>query len=395
MHVVTRLLRAGSEENVLTTCLGHVENGHQVTLVFGRDHDPSHFDKLREHIRLECVDSMVHPIQPLRDLQAVFALWRLFLRLRPDVVHSHQSKAGVLARLAARFAKVPHIVHGVHIAPFLKVGLVQKAFYLTAERAMASITDSFIDVSRGMRDAYLDVGIGSRENHHVVYSGMPLHSFIGADPLEDWRELLEVPDGAPKPPVVLMMAALESRKRHVELVERLAPLVARFPEMRVVFAGEGEERKTVLKAVSDAGLDRNVKLIGFHKAPEKLVALSDVCILTSNREGLPRVVVQYIAGGKPVVVTHTAGIEEIVKNGVSGFVTDADNIDGAVRCIEMILSDEDLRARLTAGALETDVSQWGEDALVTGTEQVYEALYSSAPARGKARRKGGFVTTLR
>ncbi|WP_340108942.1 glycosyltransferase [Pikeienuella sp. HZG-20] len=378
VHVITRLLRAGSEENVIATCLGQADRGHEVTLVYGRDHDAGYGAKLGSRIRLECVESLVQPIDLAADLRATREMTRLFRAIRPDVVHTHQSKAGVLGRIAARCAGVPHIVHGVHIAPFVNVGRLERAVYLTAERLAARVTHAFISVSGGMRDAYLDAGIGAPAKHHVVYSGMPLDAFIGATPPENWREIVGVGDGEPKPPILLMLAALESRKRHRGLIEVFGRVVERFPEVRLLCAGEGPDRADVEAAIADAGLEKNVRLLGFHSEPGRLVALADLCLLTSMREGLPRVVVQYIAGGKPVVVTRVPGIEEVVEDGVSGFVTDPDDLSDTAEAIIRLLSDEPLRARLAAGAAATDVSAWRPEALVEGTEKVYAELVSAA-----------------
>ena len=378
MHVVTRFLRAGSEENVIATCLGQAELGHQVTLIHGRDHDPGYGVRLENLVGLERVESLVQPIDPLADLRAIRHMTRIFRSIRPDIVHTHQSKAGVLGRIAARLAGVPHVVHGVHIAPFVNVGRVERSAYVMAERVMAHFTHAFISVSRGMRDAYLDAGIGALENHHVVYSGMPLEAFIGAEPPENWRSLLGIGKGTPKPPVLLMLAAFESRKRHRELIEAFDRVVERFPEVRLLLAGDGPERSEVETAIAKAKLEKNVRLVGFHSEPGRLVALADICLLTSIREGLPRVVVQYIAGGKPVIVTCVPGIEEVVEDGVSGIITDPVDFSDTVRAVIEVLSDDALRARLSAGAAAKDVSLWRPEALVEGTQKVYSGLLDQA-----------------
>ena len=378
VHVITRLLRAGSEENVIATCLGQAAKGHKVTLVYGEEHDAGHEARLKGHIVMKRLDSLVHPVTPRADIRATREMARLFREIRPDIVHTHQSKAGVVGRAAARLAGVPHIVHGVHIAPFVNVGRAQRLAYIAAERVMARFTHAFISVSGGMRDAYLEAGIGAQKDHHVVYSGMPLDAFIGATPPEDWRKLAGVEEDTPKPPILLMLAALETRKRHRELIEAFGPVVERFPEVRLLCAGEGPAREEVEAAIAAAGLEKNVRLLGFHSEPGRLVALADLCLLTSMREGLPRVVVQYMAGGKPAIVTRIPGIEEIMTDGHSGLVTDPEDLSDTARAILDVLSDNALRVHLAAGAAETDVTPWQPHSLVEGTEEVYARLVSAA-----------------
>ena len=381
VHVITRLLRAGSEENVIATCLGQAAKGHKVTLVYGEEHDAGHEVRLKGHITMARLDSLVHPVNPRADIRATREMARLFREIRPDIVHTHQSKAGVVGRAAARLARVPHIVHGVHIAPFVNVGRAQRVAYIAVERVMARFTHAFISVSGGMRDAYLEAGIGARQDHHVVYSGMKLDAFIGATPPEDWRELAGVEEDAPKPPILLMLAALETRKRHRELIEAFGPVVERFPEVRLLCAGEGPAREEVEAAIAASGLKKNIRLLGFHSEPGRLVALADLCLLTSMREGLPRVVVQYMAGGKPAVVTRIPGIEEIMTDGHSGLVTDPEDLSDTARAILDVLSDNALRVHLAAGAAETDVTPWQPHSLVEGTEEVYAQLVSPPECR--------------
>lgn len=378
VHVITRLLRAGSEENTIATCLGQVEAGHEVTILHGPEHDPRHRSQIGDRIRLVEQASLVHPISPVTDLQAVRDMVRTFRALKPDVVHTHQSKAGLIGRLAARIAGTPKIVHGVHIVPFLNVGLRQRLVYLAAERLAARYTHAFINVSAGMRDACLAAGVGRPDNHFVVYSGMKLDAFRSARPPEDWRGLLGVAPDAPKPPVVLMLAALEERKRHVELIEAFGPVVARIPDIRLVFAGEGPHRAAVEAAAARSGFAANIRLLGFHSRPAELIALADLCVLTSMREGLPRVVVQYLAAGRPTVVTEVPGIAEIVTHGRDSIVTDAVDLGDTARAIEALLTEPERLAAMTAAARAVDVSAWEERSLVEGVEAVYRKIGARA-----------------
>ncbi|TIT46771.1 MAG: glycosyltransferase family 4 protein, partial [Mesorhizobium sp.] len=135
------------------------------------------------------------------------------------IVHTHQSKAGIVGRLAAREANIPCIIHGVHILPFVHVGNAQRLMYLAAERLAAKCTQAFIDVSQAMRDICIANHLGSADQHHVVHSGFDLKRFANAQWPQQSHLLLGTAVGEPKPPVILMLAALEPRKRHIEFIE--------------------------------------------------------------------------------------------------------------------------------------------------------------------------------
>lgn len=362
VHVVTRLLNGGSEENTLESCRSQVAGGHNVILVHGKSVDLK-FRTKTESIVSEViqVNSMVHSISPINDLMATFVLTGLFKRLKPDVVHTHQSKAGILGRIAAYRANVPTIIHGIHILPFVNVGRMEEFLFVTSERFCARFTDAFISVSPSVRDAFIERKIASRERHFVAYSAMDLRQFTTASPPPDWRDLLGVGPHANQPPTVVMVASFEPRKRHVDLILSLPSAFAELPDWRVVFAGSGETEMQARALVAKLGLSDRVRFAGFRSDPEAIIALADVCMLTSKREGLPRVLIQYIASGKAVVLSRFPGIEDIVKDGVSAVITSGDDVASAARAVARLLCNSAEREQLAAGARCICLDAWSPE----------------------------------
>jgi glycosyltransferase involved in cell wall biosynthesis len=377
-HVLTRLLRAGSEENTLACCLAQARHGHEVMLIHGSEYDPSLRASVAEALQVVTLEALINPISPARDMSAFSQLTRLLRDWRPDIVHTHQSKAGIIGRLAAGQANIPGIVHGVHILPFVHVGKAQKLTFLAAERLAARFTRAFIDVSQAMRDICIANRLGGPDQHHVVHSGFDLARFANAQWPQEPHLLLGTAAGEPKPPVVLMLAALEPRKRHVEFVEAFGRVVDRIPNVRLLVAGEGPARPAVASAIERSPFAKNIRMIGYHSEPEQLISLADVCVLTSMREGLPRVVMQYLAGGRPCVVSHLAGVEEVVTHGVNGLVTPADDVGAAAASVADLLENDPYRARLADGARRTDLSSWGLDAMCERVEAIYQSVQASA-----------------
>jgi glycosyltransferase involved in cell wall biosynthesis len=370
-HVITRLINGGADENTVISCNQAVRSGHHVTLVHGAQTRPEILATVDERVKLVELPSLVRPIAPFGDVKALGDLVRTFHRLKPDVVHTHTSKAGILGRLAARAASVPVVVHGVHIVPFVNVGQVQTFAYLWAERAVQRMTHAFIDVSPGVRDLCVKAGVGAADRHHVVESGFDLSRFRAAVQPEDWRDLLRLEPDDPRPPVVLMLAVFEARKRHLDFLERLPRIVARFPRVRFVFAGDGTLRDAVDDRIRALGIEGNVILTGFHQHPEQLIALADICLLASAREGLPRVLMQYLAGGKPVVATNLPCIDEVLRHDVNGLVARSDDLDGLADAIVVLLDDPARRARLARGAATTDLSEWEAARMGERIEAIY------------------------
>ncbi|MDX8466873.1 glycosyltransferase [Mesorhizobium sp. VK23B] len=383
VHVLTRLLRAGSEENTLACCLAQARHGHEVLLVHGEEYDPRLRASLTGALRVVTVEKLVNPISPSRDISAFGRLTRLMRDWQPDIVHTHQSKAGIVGRLAAREAHVPGIIHGVHILPFVHVGSGQRLMFLAAERLAARFTRAYIDVSQAMCDICIANHLGSPDQHHVVHSGFDLARFANARWPQEPHLLLGTAAGEPKPPVVLMLAALEPRKRHVEFIEAFGHVVDRIPNVRLLLAGDGPARSDVESAIERSPFANNIRMIGYHSEPERLISLADVCVLTSMREGLPRVMMQYLAGGRASVVSHLPGVEEVVRHGVNGIVTPAEDVGAAAAAVADLLENQHHRARLADGAKRTDLSSWGLESMCESVEQIYQSVLETtlSPAR--------------
>lgn len=380
VHVITRLIEAGSEENTVATCLYQASCGWRVTLVHGRDHHPDWYRRIGNQIELVQLDALVHPIRPLQDLAALVALCRLFRVTRPTIVHTHQSKAGIIGRLAAAVTRVPAVVHTVHIAPFVNVGGFRRRFYLAAEKLCARVTDLFIPVSKGMRDAYLAEGIGHAEMYDVIYSGMPLARFASCAAPPNWRERIGGWAGEARPKIALMLAAFEPRKRQREFLHAVAPRLRARPDICLILAGEGSQRQQCERDAGQLGIASQIRFPGHDRAPQELIALADLCLLTSRREGLPRAVVQYIAGGKPVLLCPLPGIEELVRRDENGVICASSDMEATVAEMFSLLDDDRRLSLLTAGARATDVSRWNEITMGQRIEAAYQRLLRQKPA---------------
>jgi len=209
VHVITRFIRGGADENTLLTCNGQAEMGHDVTLIHGGEFHESMVARLSANVRCICVPALVRPVHPLKDVLTFANLTNTLRRIRPDIVHTHESKAGVIGRMAARIAGVPINVHGVHILAFVHTRFPLSTIYRYIERFVGTMTDAFIDVSGAMCETALAARIGRREQHFVVESGMQVEVFQNATAL-DWRKDPQLRDlQIDKPRFLLLSGTLE------------------------------------------------------------------------------------------------------------------------------------------------------------------------------------------
>lgn len=259
---------------------------------------------------------LVREVSARADRRAFESLRALIRANRFDVVQTHQSKAGALGRIAARGA-APVIVHTVHMASFGPAyGWVRSPVYLALERWIARFTDKFVFVGAELQRRYLAAGIGSADRHMIVRSPiMDLESLIAlrgapAEQRERARAAIGVRGGRQ---IVLMVAALDRRKRHGVAIKALAPLLAE-GRTELVIAGQGPEREALEVLCRRLGVAGSVVFLGFVDDVKPLYAAADVLVHTSTLEGVPQTVVQAVAAGVPVIATEVDGVREVVSD---------------------------------------------------------------------------------
>jgi len=374
-HVITLLEWGGAQENTLATVAGLDPALFEPILVAGKGGLLDARAAALPGCRFVTVSSLVRPVSPARDLAALFALWRIFRRLkreangRPLLVHTHSSKAGILGRAAARAAGADAIVHSVHGFGFHdgQPALVRR-FFVLLERLASRWTDAFVavageNVKTGVRERIFSEG-----RCRLIRSGFDTARFSSGS-RERGRRALGVPEGAP---VVGTVAVFKPQKAPLDFVAAAARIAAAVPDAWFAVAGDGELRPAVEAAVRRAGLAHRFRLLGWRNDVPDLLKAFDVFLLTSRWEGLPRVVPQALLAGTPVVATAVDGTREIVTDGVDGFLVPPGDVEGlAARAVEILAG----RARLDPWfRRERLAEEFDEGTMVRAQERLYLEL---------------------
>lgn len=373
VHIITRFVNGGADENTLLTCNHQAEAGHEVRLLHGPECTSRMLAMLDRRVEVVRIASLVREVSPGKDVAAVIGIARLLRRVRPDIVHTHTSKAGFVGRLAALASPGAKVVHGVHILPFNDQPLIKRYVYLALEKIAALRTDAFIDVSEGMRDLCLENGLGRLENHHVIRSGMDVAKFRHAAPAAD---ILCIGGEAAGAILIGYVAVLERRKRHRELLGSIAPLLRRHGHVHLVLAGDGPERPELESLTKEAAISAQVHFLGFRDDVDAVLAGCHVGVFVSEREGLPRSLVQYAIAGKPIVATRLPGIDRVLRDGFNGYVVAPDAFDDFAARLESLIADSDLRGTMAGKSRELDLSDWDAEKMVSRIDAVYAQLLS-------------------
>lgn len=309
LHIATRYFRAGSERNLVHFVDWEVAAGYDVELALGRESQPVGFP---DGVRVHRVESLVRDVNPTRDLLALGEL-RSFIRGgRYDMVHTHLSKAGIVGRLAAR-GLARRIVHTVHMASFGPgYHPIASAAFRLAERHCAGFSDGIVFVGTDLLEFYHRSGIGSPRRRVVIRSPIDVERFLAT---RSWSEAQRVEVRqrfgiGPHKPVIIAIGALEARKRQGMLIKALKPLLAT-DEFTLVIVGEGRERSALERLAARSGIANQVLFLGQVEDVDGLLAAADLLVHTSSVEGVPQVVIQALAAGKPVVATEVTGLREV------------------------------------------------------------------------------------
>lgn len=278
---------------------------------------------------------MRREIAPFADYRHLRALEQLFAELAPDVVHSHSSKAGVLARLASLPSGRGVRVHTPHTFAFLFEAMFsapKRALFRRIEAALAERTHAVVAVSRSEGETIRASGVVPAERLVVVPNGIDPAPWLAAR--SDRAGLARELDVDAGTPIVLVAGLLNAAKGQDLALEALARLRAR-PVL--VFAGNGEDRARLEVLARELGVDDRVRFLGWREDVPRLVASSDLVLLPSRWEGLPYVVLEAFAAGVPVVATPVDGARELVREGVTGVLASAIGADAIAAALDRAL----------------------------------------------------------
>jgi glycosyltransferase involved in cell wall biosynthesis len=347
----------GSAQNTLITALNHDPLLFDVCLLKGSTQESGMTaeekrllqDQLgaaaRKGITVVDLPPLVRRISPRNDLQAFLEIWRIIRRLKPHIVHTHTSKAGILGRLAAWLARVPIIIHTPHGHVFYgHFSLSLSRLFLTLERLFARITHHHIALTPEEGKDYLTLNISKPENTSIIHSGVDLNRFQnGRRQRSRTRKELGIPRHSL---VVGFVGWLLPIKGVRFLVEAMARVVEQHPGSLLVLVGKGEKERELRQQAENLGLADKVRFLGWRQDVEEIMPGLDLLVLPSLNEGMGRVLVEAMAMELPIVASRVGGIPDLVQNEQNGLLVPPADAAALARAISDLLENKGKRKRL-------------------------------------------------
>lgn len=348
VHIITRLDQGGSAEVVLELAGRMDRNRYEVQIIAGRSLEPvSDLDAYQKRTGVPVTEYpyLRRNIMPLYDMLACLYLIRRLQRIKPDIVHTHTSKAGILGRIAAAVTRVPIIIHAPHGHVFYGYfGRFVSGCFIWLEKRMARFTDRIITLTELGKQDHIAYGVGSPEQFLPIPCGVDLSRFTdGADAGAARRRELNI---APGTPMLLWVGRLVPIKGCDVFLKACAHVAAQRPDVRFFIVGDGYLAESLKRLASELGLDDCLQFMGQRSDISVWMWAADLFVLSSINEGLGRVLVEAMSTHKPVVATAVGGVGEIIQDGVNGLLVPPSDPEKLAEAMLYMLAHPDEARRM-------------------------------------------------
>lgn len=402
LHIITKLELGGAQRNTLFTVKNLDRSKFDVALAAGPggilDGEAASIPGLRFLV----APHLGRSVNPLSDLLALIEIVSIILREKPDIVHTHSSKAGILGRFAAalcnaivvfsprrparppssgavlprRKIKVIHTFHGFGFTP--AQSKIVRAIFILLEKLAASVSDSLVFVSEAnMREAAAK-GIGDPRKYTLIRSGVDVEFFKNFRLTDEERAAARREFGAaPDDKIVSTIGPFKKQKNLGDFITAVSLLKECGITIRAVIIGDGIERPRLVSLAGALGVEKEILFAGWLDTKEKiarLLKITDVFLLTSLWEGLPRALVEAMASGAPVCANSVDGVGDLVADGQTGLLAAPGDVLRAAANARKILDDPSLAERLAAAASKKVDESYDIRKMAPSQEKLYESL---------------------
>ncbi len=371
-HVITKLELGGAQEVAMRVVSSLDRRRFRPVLLAGPGGLLTEEAHALEGVDVRVIPSLVREVSPLQDLRALWELVATFRRLRPKIVHTHSSKAGILGRLAAWLAGVPcilHTIHGYGVTPAQPLWLQHLVIKL--EWLVGRVTTHWIAVSQADRRQGLEWELFSASKVSVVRPGIDPTPFAARIEQAERDRLRAALGVGPDHLLVGTVSCLKPQKSPEDFIRVAALVCQRMPAAKCVLVGDGALRPQIEAMIQAHGLQDRVMLLGWRRDVASLLKAFDVFVLTSQWEGLPCAILEARASRIPIVATRVGGSAEAIIEGIQGTLCPAGDVKAIAGRVCQILGDERLRADLRNGTQELP-----EEFTIQETVKQYQSLYT-------------------
>lgn len=394
LHIITVFSIGGATASMLSVAAEMKKRGYDVRIFTGLNvkSEGDLFDEAsRLGIPVEIIPHLVKPVSPIRDILALFHIWRKISSGKYDIVHTHTAKAGILGRFAAKMAGVPCVFHTLQLLSFHShQPKPLRSLFIALERLAMRFTDGVFSVSQAMIETHLRHRIGERQRYYRVYNC--IRDVFFQDAFSEQRALKRKHGArfgfSENDVIVAKIARITKLKGQEFFVEIAARAREKNPNVKFLIVGGGENETSIKQLISKKRLTDVVFMTGVVSPAEipEIIKMSDIIAMTSLHEGLPIVLQEAMALKKPIVSFDLDGAPEIIADGENGFLVKASPVDEITlnKFAEKILqlaADEALRSQMGSKSYEKVYPHFTVETMTTRILEVYERCLKRKSAK--------------
>jgi glycosyltransferase involved in cell wall biosynthesis len=377
LYVITKLELGGAQKQLLGLISHLDKKRYNPSLISAQQGFLVHRVSSIKELKFVKSQFLERSVKPIKDFLALFQIYSFIKKNNIDIVHTHSSKAGILGRWAAKLAGVKIIIHTVHGWSFNEY---QNPFWrriiIWLERLTALIIDKLIVVSYHDLKKGLENHIGNKEKYRLIRYGIDYIEF--SNRVEGLRETLGI---SAQDLLIGMIACFKPQKSPQDFI-KLAYLVSKaIPHTKFLLVGDGILRRQIERLISEYNLEQQVILTGWREDILRILSAIDIFVLTSLWEGLPISVLEAMAASRPVVVTNTGGITEIIAEGKNGFLVSQGDINKLAERVIELLKDNILRNQIGQNARNSLGYDFTLENMVRHAENLYQDLIKQKTIR--------------
>ncbi len=362
LYFTNSLVRAGAEEHILTLLQGLDRRHFCFHLVCPEEVA----EALRPSLPAD-VELIALKLRKPTQVGAALQLMKVLRSRRVDILHSHLFYSSLFAAPIGWLCRVPVILETPHVAERWRRGWLKKRFVV--DRLVGQFVDYYIAVSEANARYLMErKGLPSRKVV-LIRNGCPLERF---DP--NWAAPVGMRQRlgfGPEDPVLAVLGRLEPQKGHWVLLEALAALRRKFPNVRLVCLGEGSLRSELERRAQQLGLVGSVRFVGYRSNVADWLAMADLTVLPSFYEGLPLVAIESLAAARPVVASAVDGTPEVIVDGKTGLTVPPGDARRLGEAIGRLLSNPQERRRLGHNGRQWVMEHFSQAQQIRRTQELY------------------------
>ena len=328
------------------------------------ENESDYLDEVAHDVAAVRIPGLGRSVSPLKDLGAFFLLIKEIRAFKPDVIHTHTAKAGVLGRLAGLIArpqaKRVHTFHGHLLHGYFSSGKTR--LVITLEKVLGFITYKFVAIGNVVKNDLVRAGIAPESKFEVIYPGLQeldrypqvqAQSGLGLDPSKKY---------------VVFVGRLTSIKRPERIIDLARFLKVKYPDSWLLIAGAGELLESLSAQAEKEVLP--VIFLGWRKDIGAILSASDIAVLCSDNEGIPLTLIQASQAGLPILSTDVGSVSDIVISGTTGLLT-AVSSEGLIQGVATLLDEPELRRRFGKAGEERAREFFSSRAMVERHQRLY------------------------